>query len=324
MKITPEEAAKLLLEQDNILILNHAHPDGDTLGSGYALCRALLALGKHAAVLCEDEVPRVFSFVQKDMPKPDFEPDFVVAVDIATVKLMGDCVGERFGARVDLCIDHHYTNSMYAKSVLLDDTAAAACEIIFRLIPLLGVEITPDMAECLYLGVSTDTGCFRYSNVTPNTLRTAASLMDLGADCARINREVFETKSRSFAALERLALNSVELFFGGLFATVTVTQAMFRESGASENEFDKIAAIPRQIEGVLVGAAIREQKNGTYKVSVRTNPPMNAAEICGKMGGGGHPAAAGCTLEGTLEENKATLMRFVEEALRSENELWNH
>lgn len=316
MKITLDEAAKLLLEQDNILILNHAHPDGDTLGSGYALCRALLALGKKAAVLCEDEIPKVFSFVSKGMPAPDFEPDYVVAVDIATVKLMGDCVGERFGSRVDLCIDHHYTNSMYAENVLLDDTAAAACEIMYKVIRKLGVEITPAMAECLYLGVSTDTGCFRYSNVTSNTLRTAAELMDLGADCARINREVFETKSRPFAALERMALNNVETHYDGLFATVLVTQEMFRESGAMENEFDKIAGIPRQIEGVLVGAAIREQKNGTYKVSVRTNPPMNAAEICGKMNGGGHPAAAGCTLDDTLENNKATLLKVVGEALR--------
>ncbi|MDD6062612.1 MAG: bifunctional oligoribonuclease/PAP phosphatase NrnA [Oscillospiraceae bacterium] len=316
MKIALQEAAELLRTHDNILILSHAHPDGDTLGSSYALCRALLALGKNAAVLCEDEIPCVFSFVAQGMPRPDFEPDYVVAVDIATVKLMGDCVGERFGERVDLCIDHHYTNSMYAEKVLLDDTAAAACEIMYRVIREMGVEITPIMAECLYLGVSTDTGCFRYSNVTSNTLRTAAELMDLGADCARINREVFETKSRSFAALERLALNSVETYCDGLFATVLVTQEMFRESGAGESEFDKIAAIPRQIEGVLVGAAIREQKNGTYKVSVRTNPPMNAAEICAQMNGGGHPAAAGCTLEGTIEENRQTLLRVVETALR--------
>ena len=316
MKITLEKAAQLLREQDDILILCHAHPDGDTLGCGYALCRALLAMGKRAAVLCEDPVPRVFAFVCRDMPKPDFEPGYVVAVDVATVKLMGDCVGERFGARVNLCIDHHYTNSLYAQNVLLDDTAASACEIVFHLLQAMHAQITPVIAECLYLGVSTDTGCFRYSNVTPRTLRTAADLMDLGADCARINREVFETKSRSFAVLERMAMNSVETDFGGLYATVTVTQEMFRESGAGEDEFDKIAAIPRQIEGVLVGASIREQKNGSFKVSVRTNPPMNAADICVQMNGGGHPAAAGCTLDGTLGDCKQALRRVVEDALR--------
>ena len=173
----------------------------------------------------------------------------------------------------------------------------------------------------MYLGVSTDTGCFRYSNVTSRTLRIAADLLDLGADCARINREVFETKSRSFAVLERMALNNVRTDFDGKYAFTLVTQAMFRESGAAEDEFDKIAAIPRQIEGVLVGAAMREQRNGTYKVSVRTNPPMNAAEICKHMHGGGHPAAAGCTLEGTLEENLQTLRRFVEQALRETGQL---
>ena len=321
MKITPEQTAALLREKDNILILCHAHPDGDTLGCGYALCRALLSLEKRAAVLCEDELPRALAFLSEGMPKPDFEPEFVVAVDVATIKLLGDCVGERFGTRVDLCIDHHYTNSLFAENVLLDDTAAAASEIIFQLLQIMHIEITPIIAECLYVGVSTDTGCFRYSNVTSRTLRTAADLMDLGADCARINRELFETKSRSFAALERMAINGIRTDFDGKYAMTLVTQDMFRESGAGEDEFDQIAAIPRQIEGVLVGAAIREQKNGTYKVSVRTNPPMNAAEICTKMHGGGHPAAAGCTLEGSLEENLQTLRRTGGDAPRSAGQL---
>lgn len=315
MKISVETAVQLLLEKDNIAVLVHAHPDGDTLGSGYALCHALKAVGKRVCVIGEDEIPQSYRFMKEDGDSEDFDPEFVVAVDIATVKLMGDCVGERFGERVDLCIDHHVTNSMYAKNVLLDDTASAASEIIFKLIPLLGAKITPKMAEELYIGVSTDTGCFRYSNVTPATLRIAADLMELGADCARINREIFETKSRSFAELERMALSSTETFYDGKLALITVTQEMFRESGSNEDEFDKIAALPRQIEGVLVGVAMREQKNGTYKASVRTNPPLNAAEICMRMNGGGHPAAAGCTLLGTLEENKETLLRTVEKFL---------
>ena len=321
MKITIDQAAAALREQDDILILCHAHPDGDTLGCGYALCRALRQMRKRAAVLCEDEVPPKLAFAAQGVPYEDFTPAYVVAVDIATVRLMGDGVGERFGACVDLCIDHHFTNSLYAHETLLDDTAAAASEIIYEVLRKLGVVITPEMAECLYLGVSTDTGCFRYSNVTSRTLRIAADLLDLGADSARINREVFETKSRSFAALERMAINGIRTDFDGKYAMTLVTQAMFRESGAGEDEFDQIAAIPRQIEGVLVGAAIREQKNGTYKVSVRTNPPMNAAEICAEMHGGGHPAAAGCTLEGSLEENLQTLRRVVENALRDAGEL---
>ena len=316
MKITLEQTAALLGEKDNILLLCHAHPDGDTLGCGYALCRGLRSIGKKASVLCEDPIPKSMRFVADGLEEQDFEPELIVAVDVATVKLLGDCMGERFGARVDLCIDHHGTNSLYAQKVLLDDTAAAASEIVCRLLQAMGIEITPVIADCLYLGVSTDTGCFRYSNVTARTLRIAADLMDLGADCARINREQFETKSRSFAALERMAIGSVETDFDGLYATVTVTQAMFRESGAGEDEFDKIAAIPRQIEGVLVGASIREQKSGGYKISVRTNPPMNAAAICAKLGGGGHPGAAGCTIEQPLDDAKQTLRAVVEDALR--------
>lgn len=319
MQITPKQTAECLCAEDDILILCHAHPDGDTLGSGIALCRALRDMGKRAAVLCEDPIPKRYAFLAPEAPLPDFEPQFIVAVDIATVKLMGDGVGAQYGERVDLCIDHHYTNSLYARQVLLDDKAAAASEIIYDLLRQMPVQITPFIADCLYVGLSTDTGCFRYSNVTSRSLRTAADLLDCGADSARLNRELFETKSREFAALERLAINSLELHFGGLCATVTVTQDMFRESGAGEDEFDKIAAIPRQIEGVLVGASIREQKDGSYKVSVRTNPPMNAAEICTQLGGGGHPGAAGCTLEQPLADSKKKLLHIVEDALRKAN-----
>ncbi len=152
-KITLSDAADALRAQDNILILCHAHPDGDTLGCGYAMCRALLAMGKRAAVLCADPVPKMFAFLCEGMPEPDFEPEYIVAVDIATVKLMGDGVGAQYGARVDLCIDHHFTNSLYADAVLLDDTAAAASEIVYRLLRHMQLPITPIMAECLYLSL---------------------------------------------------------------------------------------------------------------------------------------------------------------------------
>ncbi|MCR5485690.1 MAG: bifunctional oligoribonuclease/PAP phosphatase NrnA [Clostridiales bacterium] len=321
MKVNPAEAVQLLNEHDNILIIAHAHPDGDTLGSSYALCRVLLSRGKRAAVICEDNIPKMFSFMAAGLSELDFEPEFIVAADVAGTKLMGSHVMERYGDGVDLCIDHHFTNELYAKNTLLDDTAAACAEIMLRLFKEMRTDISPVVAECLYAGISTDTGCFRYPNLTSGTLRAAAELIDLGADFARINKDCFETKSKSFVALEKMALNNIETYFGGLCAFITITAEMLRECGSSAEEFDRIAALPRQIEDVLVGVTIREQSNGTFKASVRTNPPMNAADICKRMNGGGHIGAAGCTLTGTAEDVRNTILRNVEDALKGEKKL---
>jgi phosphoesterase RecJ-like protein len=321
MKISLSETAQLLKSKDNILLLAHKHPDGDTLGSSYALCRALTGQGKKANVICDDEIPKVLRFLANGVEPLLFEPEFIIAIDTADIKMLGDKLRTLYASKINLCIDHHISNTLYAEKTMLDDTAAATAEIIFRLLKEMRTDITPSIADCLYTGVSTDTGCFRYSNITSETLRIAAELIDLGADYARLNKELFETKSKSFAALERAALNSIEIHFGGLCAVLAVTKEMFLQSGSNDEEFDRISALPRQIEDVLVGAAIREQKNGTYKVSVRTNPPMNAAEICAGLGGGGHVNAAGCTLEGTLDEAKEKLLKAIEAALISEKKL---
>ena len=321
MKISIPETSQLLKDKDNILLLAHTHPDGDTLGSSYALCRALTGQGKKANVVCDDEIPKVLKFMTVGVEPLLFEPEFIIAVDTANVKMLGDKTRTLYASKIDLCIDHHISNSFFAERTLLDDTAAATAEIVFRLLTEMRIDITPAIADCLYTGISTDSGCFRYSNITSDTLRTAAELIDLGADFARLNKVLFETKSKSFAALERVALNSIELHFGGLCAFLAVTKEMFEQSGSNDEEFDRISAMPRQIEDVLVGADLREQKDGSFKVSVSTNPPMNASEICSLMGGGGHVNAAGCTLDGTLPEAKEKLLKNIEEALITENRL---
>ncbi|MCL2508934.1 MAG: DHH family phosphoesterase [Oscillospiraceae bacterium] len=317
MKTLLTETARQLREKDNILILTHAHPDGDTLGGAYALCRALLSLQKKADVLCEDEIPKAYRFMAQGLGPVSFEPEYIVAVDVASQKLLGESVEARFGGRVDLCIDHHLSGDFKAETVLNDDTASSAAEVVFSLLKEMKIDITPIISECIYAGLSTDTGCFRYANVTSASFRAAAELIDLGADFARLNRELFETKSKSFAALERMALNSVETHCDGLFALIAVTQAMLEESGSRGDDFDRISALPRQLEDVLVGATLREQTDGTFKASVRTNPPVSAADICKKMNGGGHFSAAGCTLGGPLDAARDTLLTHVKNALET-------
>ena len=311
MLIDISSAASFLKSHDNFTIITHAHPDGDTLGSGFGLCLALRAMGKNARVINNEEIPPKFRYLAID--DQDFEEQTVVAVDIADVTLMGNDVRAAYENKVDLSIDHHGSNRLFAKQNYVDSEAAAAAQIVFALIEELGVDITPQMADCLYTGISTDTGCFRYANVTPATHRIAAKLMELGADAAKINVRMFETKTRTYAALEKLALESMQFFFDGKCALITITRDMFAQSGSDENECDGIAAISRQIEGVLVGVTMRERRDGTYKASVRTHTPVDASAICGRLGGGGHPNAAGCQLPGTREEATKLLIDTIGE-----------
>ena len=308
MDITLKEAAQRLLDADHILILSHQSPDGDTLGCASALLRGLQSLGKKARFLCSDPVPRKFNYLFAGIEPQEFSTEFVVSVDIADRQLFGKGLAE-YVDQVDLCLDHHGTNGDFAKERYVDAKAAAACEILFQVLKEMQVEISPEIADCLFTGISTDTGCFRYGNVTPRTHHMAAELIELGAHAADINREMFDTKSRTRVAVERYALQSMTFHFDGKCAILFLPISMVEELSAEEGDLDGIAAMPRQIEGVLAGVTVREKPDGTLKVSLRTNQPLNAADICAVFGGGGHAAAAGCAFTGkSFEEVKAMLL----------------
>lgn len=317
MIIDLKTAAKFLENNDDFLILTHAHPDGDTLGCGFALCEALKSCGKNAIVRCGDAAPEKYSYMGK-LCEEDIEYENIIAVDVADAKLLGKEFEERFGGRVKLCIDHHGSNRLYAEQTLLDPSAAAACEIILEVIKELGVEVTKSIADCIFTGLSTDSGCFRYSNVTPRTLRMAAEMIESGADHSKINVIMFETKTRTYVALERLALESMKMFLDDRCAFITITRDMFRESGSDESEVDAIAAIPRQIEGVRVGVTMREKPDGTFKVSMRTHEGVDASAICAMLGGGGHPRAAGCTVDGDAQNARNLVVSCIEKYFKEE------
>ncbi len=315
-KIDVAKAAELLNAADNILILTHRNPDGDTLGSGFALMHALRSTGKKAKVLCCDEIPKKYFYMFGEKQE-DFSAEYTVAVDVADIKLLGNGLSREFENKIDLCIDHHGSNTEYADNLLLR-SCAATCEIVYDIVNALGVEITPLIADCLYTGISTDTGCFLFSNVTPETHIIAADLIKKGADYVNINKVMFETKSIGYFKLEELALNTIKTYFGGKCAVMSITQEMLRESNTDESDCDGIAGIPRKIDGVLVGVTVRERNDGSYKVSLRSHEPVDSAKICKLMGGGGHARAAGCELDSdALEAEKAKLLSIIEDELKN-------
>ena len=311
-KIDVKQCASLLKEYDNYLILSHRHPDGDTLGSAFALKRALDLLGKKSMVRCNDEMPEKYSYLWQGIDNSEIKFDKIIAVDVADKKLLGEEFEAKYGDDVFLCIDHHMSNREYAKNLLLEDRAAAAV-VIYEVICQLDVEITPEIANCVYTGLATDTGCFMFSNTTPTVHRIAAEVMEKGADYTLINRLMFETRTLSYIRLEQMAVASIESHFDGKCAIMTITQEMFNASGSNESECDGIASIPRKIEGVKIGVTIREQINGKYKVSLRTIEPFDAAKICANFGGGGHNRAAGCEFDCKLEDAKKQLLEIIKE-----------
>lgn len=295
--ITLFETAEFLSGKDNFLILTHQNPDGDTLGSGFGLAMILSKLGKKSTVICSDEIPKKYEYFTSLAPQnADLQKALtVIAVDVADTKLLGD-LEEKYAEKVELCIDHHVSNVGYAKATYLDGSAAANCECIYELAKLLGVEVDANMALALYTGISTDTGCFRFSNTTAKTHRIGADLIELGIDSAEINRVMFETKSRIRVELERMALDAMQFHFNNRCAVIVITREMYEKTGCKDEDLEGITAIPRSIEGVIVGVTLREREQGGFKISVRTYPPVDASAICKRVGGGGHIRAAGCQL----------------------------
>ena len=313
--ISEKQAADLLMEADNILLLAHQYPDGDTVGSNYALCLALREMGKQVRVLCGDPIPERYEYITDGVDMPDFEPAFICAVDVADPALLGTAVAAEYGHRVDLCIDHHSTNVGYAAATCVDGDCAAAAMVVMRILRLMGQPLTPAIASCLYTGIATDSGCFKYLNADATAHRMAADCIEAGAPYDMINRVNFDIKSRARIDLERLALEGMEFHHHGRVAVMTITAEMIAHSGATENDLEGMTPIPRQIEGVWVGITLRQKADGNYKISVRTGHHADATEICALLGGGGHVRAAGCSVDGTLEEAKTAVLRATEQAI---------
>lgn len=313
--ITLEESAELLLSWNNIEILTHQSPDGDTLGSGYALACALKSKGKNVRVITCEEITGNFKFLKDSLGEtPGFVCEKVVSVDVATPSLLG-VNREKYENIIDLCIDHHVTNDMKASYKYVDSKSAAAGEIVLKLVDAMGVDIDRHIANCLYTAISTDTGCFKYSNTTGNTLRAAARLIDLGCDSQRINYTFFELTTRKRLELEKYIYDTMEFCCDGQCAVIYITCDIVNRLQLTDDDMGGIEGIPRRIEGVRLGLTIKEKSENLCKVSARTSGDVEANEFCKKFGGGGHKAAAGCAINQSLDKVREMIISKAEEVL---------
>ena len=309
--MTYQEAAAFLRGHDNYLILTHKRPDGDTIGCAAALCMGLRNLGKTAHICPGTGETRLFTPYLEGLLAPEgYGPETVVSVDIAARDLFTDTGKPWLERGIDLAIDHHPSQEFFARETCLDAGRAACGELIYDILKELG-EVTAEMAAPLYVAISTDTGCFQYSNTTAGTHRIAAALMDTGLDVFSLNKRHFRTKSWARLQVERLLVERMHRYEDGAVAVAPVSLSLLAEAGATEEDMEDIAAFLGQIEGVETSVTIREQAGGRCKLSVRTSGGLDANRVCSLLGGGGHAAAAGCTVAGTLEEAEAAVLAAI-------------
>ena len=308
--LTVPEVAELLRSFDNVLILTHIRPDGDTVGCAAALCAGLRQLGKTAYLLPNPGLTNTTTpyFVPYAAPA-DFVPEKVVSTDIATVNLFPENA-KAYMDRIDLAIDHHPSFERFGRANIVRSEAAACGELMYDILSELG-PITAEIALPLYVAVSTDTGCFVYNNTTANTHTVAAALMETGIDFKTVNKVFFRTKTHKRMALEADMLSNMEFFDRERVVFLYVPMSLMARLEATESDAEELSSLGGQIEGTDCAVTFRELRPNVWKLSVRTGERINATRVCAALGGGGHAAAAGCTVEAPLAEVKCRILESI-------------
>ncbi len=318
-----QDAVRFLRAHDDFILIAHVSPDGDTLGSSFALYGALLELGKTAQIVCEDTVPAIYRFLpfsnRLTAPREARPAEAVVCVDCADLGRAGACEPLFAGAKYTLNIDHHGTNGRYAAENFVQ-RAGATGELIYNVLINLKLGLTRDIASCLYAAITTDTGNFSYSNTTPDTLRIAAELLDIGIDLPYLNRCLFRTVPYHKIRLHALAVTKSRLCEHGRIGISLITQEDIRSCGATDEDAEGIIDSLRDIDTVEVAALLREGTDGLIRVSLRGKTCANVSRIATRFGGGGHRFAAGCTLDPPIEQAGEKILAAAVELLCGEND----
>ena len=303
MKImTRNETARFLLDHDNFTILSHRRPDGDTIGSSAALCLGLRQLGKTAHVLYNAEVSPRFQWLHEGLTKESVETgDTIVSADVASPGMLPKAFEHLLG-KIALRIDHHGSATSFTDVELVDAASASCAEVVWDVLEIMGVQMDKAIAEAVYVGTSTDTGCFRYSNTSAHTFATAAKCAEAGARVYELNQELFETNTLGRLRMQAWIVDHMKLLRGGEMAIVAIPKGVEESIGVTEDDMDNISSFPRTVAGVCMAATLRQTADGDTKMSVRAVPGYDATVVTTKFGGGGHKGAAGASFKLPLEE----------------------
>jgi len=319
MAETIQNIVEEIRNSHSFLLTTHEGPDGDAVGCSLALASILRKIGKEVVVHYRDPVPDLYGFlpgsdsVAAHIPDRDFDVAFVM--DIGELRRAGDefCSFGRIGKILNL--DHHLACENFGTLNLVDPTAAATGVLVYRIATALGYDFDLETAHCLYVSIITDTGSFRYSNANREAFTIAGEMIECGVNAWYVAEKLYENQPRKRLELLARCLPTLEVIKGGLAASVTVTLDMYAATGANAELTDGFVNYPRSIRGVEVAIFFRQLEAGRVKVGFRSKGKVNVAVFSAAMGGGGHHNAAGCTVDGTIDEVKARVYALVDEVL---------
>jgi len=314
--MTLDQILEEINQAKSIVILTHENPDGDAMGSSLAMYQALKSYGKDVDVVIP-EYSKTFEFLPgSDQIKKEGKEsyDLAIALDCATIKMLNGFAKYFEDAKMRVSIDHHSTNSMFADLNFVNPEAPACAQILIVVLNYFKMEITKEIGTCILAGIITDTGGFKYSGVNAETFEFVSWLLEKGVNVSTVYRKVLQTKTKSSFELARIAANRLEFFYDGKVAFTYISQEDEKSVNAEIGDHEGIAETGRDIEGVEVSIFIRETEKG-FKVSTRSNDYVDVSDMCLIFGGGGHPRAAGCTMQGTVEEVKEKLLARVKQYL---------
>lgn len=312
-KLTRAETAAFLAANDGFAILTHRRPDGDTLGSAATLCRGLRQLGKTAHILENPEITAKYAPLHNGLTKQAVEDgDILIAVDTASAGMLPAAFAH-LADRIALRIDHHATATSFTEMELVEPEAAACGETVYGVLQQMGVKLDEAMADALYVAVSTDTGCFRYANTTENTFRVAADCSQVSRNIFAINQRLFDANSLGRLRLQGWLVENAIFLDGGRVVICPLPKTVEEKLGLTEDDLENISGFPRSIEGVRIAATIRQEDEKRVKISVRAVPGYDAAAICAKFGGGGHPGAAGASVTCSMMDAVEALKMAMQE-----------
>ncbi len=304
----------------SFLLTTHINPDGDAIGSELALGICLANMGKEVTIFNQDDTPAVYRFlpnVEKIIHQLNSTGDFdyVFLLDSADIERRGTDFNDILSEIRIINIDHHITNTYFGELNMVDKNASATGELIYRIIKEIPAEITLPIATNIYTAILTDTGSFHYSNVTAKSFEISGEMIELGVSPWKVAEAVYENRSSAKLRLLGLALNTLEMFEGGMIGAITVDQFMLGQTNATLDDTEDFVNYPRSIASVKVALLFKEVSEDCFKLSLRAKGEVNVAEIAGHFGGGGHKNAAGFMIRGKLSDIKKEILLFIKKKL---------
>ena len=313
------DVMELILKADKINIIAHEDEDADSVGSCFAMQLAIRSLGKIAKCCFSAPLEKRIAFMGDDYTvfdeNADYTADLCICLDCGDMKRLGNRIKVFESAKNTLSIDHHETNTKFAKANYVDANASATGEILYGMFCQMGVGIDKDIAKNLYAAISSDTGSFKYSNVTPKTMQIAGELLLTGINHSEIARNLHDTDELCVIRLKAELMKNIEDYFDGQLTVITANDTLFEKHGVTERESGDIVDIARAVKGSKIAVSIRETHD-KIKVSFRSNCEKSVSGIAKSFGGGGHAKAAGAKITGKpAEEVKKEIIRAVGELL---------